>query len=214
VAKETWWNLPETKRERVLQAAMEEFGQRGFSAGSLNVIARQADIAKGSLFQYFDDKLDLFMTTVEATADRIQHAVLDGLDTEGDIGFFEILRAIIDRWLDYFRSHPVERAVGFAAANEIDPEARAALRTVTNTHYLEAFSPLLKRAVDRGEFFGDPEEFLAIVILLMRHLDSAPFIPYVDPVLGLYDRPPAEVREIAQRLVSALERAFATEKNR
>jgi AcrR family transcriptional regulator len=213
VAKETWWNLPEAKRERVLQAAMEEFGQRGFSAGSLNVIARQADIAKGSLFQYFDDKLDMFMTTVEAAADRIQHAILDGLDTEGDRKFFDILRAIIDRWLEYFRTHPVERAVGFAAANEIDPDARAALRTVTNSHYVEAFSPLLKRAVDRGEFVGDPDELLALLILLMRHLDSAPFIPYIDPVLGLYDRPPNEVREIAQRLVSAMERAFAKERS-
>lgn len=192
---------------------MEEFGQRGFSAGSLNVIARQADIAKGSLFQYFDDKLDMFMTTVEATADHIQHAILDGLDTEGDRKFFDILRSIIDRWLEYFRTHPVERAVGFAAANEIDPDARAALRTVTNSHYVEAFSPLLKRAVDRGEFVGDPDELLALLILLMRHLDSAPFIPYIDPVLGLYNRPPDEVREIAQRLVSAMERAFAKERS-
>jgi AcrR family transcriptional regulator len=192
---------------------MEEFGQRGFSAGSLNVIARQADIAKGSLFQYFDDKLDMFMTTVEVAADRIQHAILDGLDTEGEQRFFDLLRSIIDRWLEYFRTHPVERAVGFAAANEIDPDARAALRTVTNTHYVEAFSPLLKRAVDRGEFVGDPDELLALLILLMRHLDSAPFIPYLDPVLGLYDRPPDEVREIAQRLVSAMERAFAKEKS-
>jgi AcrR family transcriptional regulator len=192
---------------------MEEFGQRGFSAGSLNVIARQADIAKGSLFQYFDDKLDMFMTTVEVAADRIQHAILDGLNTEGDDKFFDLLRSIIDRWLEYFRTHPVERAVGFAAANEIDPDARAALRTVTNTHYVEAFSPLLKRAVDRGEFVGDPDELLALLILLMRHLDSAPFIPYLDPVLGLYDRPPDEVREIAQRLVSAMERAFAKEKS-
>jgi AcrR family transcriptional regulator len=210
VPKETWWNLPDSKRERVLEAAMEEFGQRGFSSGSLNVISRQAHIAKGSLFQYFDTKLDLFMTTVEAAADRIQHAILDDLDLE--VPFFDVLRAIIDRWLDYFRTHPVERGVGFAAANEIDPDARAALRTVTNTHYVDAFAPLLKRAIEGGEFAGSPEELLALVILVMRHLDSAPFIPYIDPVLGLYDRPPEEVREIAQGLVSALERAYAKEK--
>jgi AcrR family transcriptional regulator len=211
VAKETWWNLPEAKRQRVLEAAKDEFGQRGFSAGSLNVIARQADIAKGSLFQYFDDKMDLFTTTVEATADDIQHAILDGLDIDGDVQFFDLLRTIMDRWLDYFRDHPVERAVGFAAANEIDPDARAALRTVTNTHYVEAFAPLLKRAVDRGELVGDPDELLAIMILLMRHMNSAPFIPYIDGVLGLYEQSHEEVREIARRLISAMERAYAKE---
>jgi AcrR family transcriptional regulator len=213
VAKETWWNLPEAKRQRVLEAAKDEFGQRGFSAGSLNVIARQAGIAKGSLFQYFDDKMDLFTTTVEATADDIQHAILGGLDTDDDVAFFDLLRTIMDRWLDYFRDHPVERAVGFAAANEIDPDARAALRTVTNTHYVEAFAPLLKRGVDRGELVGDPDELLAIMILLMRHMNSAPFIPYIDGVLGLYEQSHEEVRDIARRLISAMERAYAKENN-
>ena len=45
---------------------MVEFGTRGFSAGSLNVIASQAGIAKGSLFQYFEDKLDFFVTICRA----------------------------------------------------------------------------------------------------------------------------------------------------
>ena len=49
----TWFNLDEGRRERVLRAAMAEFGSRGYSAGSLNVIAREAGVAKGSLFQYF-----------------------------------------------------------------------------------------------------------------------------------------------------------------
>jgi AcrR family transcriptional regulator len=157
--------------------------------------------------------MDLFTTTVEATADRIQRAVLEGLDTDGDVRFFDLLRTIMDRWLDYFRDHPVERAVGFAAANEIDPDARAALRTVTNTHYVEAFAPLLKRAVDRGELVGDPDELLAIMILLMRHMNSAPFIPYIDGVLGLYEQSHEQVREVARRLISAMERAYAKENN-
>src|SRR6195952_4627999 len=63
--KSTWDNLDETRRERVLEAAMAEFGRHGYSGGSLNIIAREAGVAKGSLFQYFDDKLDFFAHVAE-----------------------------------------------------------------------------------------------------------------------------------------------------
>src|SRR5438270_282822 len=114
---ETWWNLPSEKRERVTRAAMIEFGKRGFSAGSLNVIAREADIAKGSLFQYFDDKLDMFTTISEAGVETIRDAALDGIDVEND-EFFPALRHIVRNWLTFFSAHPIER--GFAYAADIE----------------------------------------------------------------------------------------------
>src|SRR6266568_4917386 len=60
VPTSTWFRLDGAKRERVLQAAMREFGEHGYSTGSLNTIAREAEIAKGSLFQYFSDKQEFF----------------------------------------------------------------------------------------------------------------------------------------------------------
>jgi AcrR family transcriptional regulator len=60
VPTSTWFRLDDDKRERVLHAAMQEFGEHGYSTGSLNTIAREAEIAKGSLFQYFADKQEFF----------------------------------------------------------------------------------------------------------------------------------------------------------
>ena len=56
----TWNRLPAARRDAIVAAAEAEFAENGFSRGSLNVIAREAGVAKGSLFQYFTDKLDLF----------------------------------------------------------------------------------------------------------------------------------------------------------
>jgi AcrR family transcriptional regulator len=147
---ETWWNLSAAKRDRITCAAKVEFAARGFSAGSLNVIAREAGIAKGSLFQYFDDKLDLFATICHADAESVATAALVGVDLER-MGYFEVLHRLIPNWLRYFRTHPVERAIAFAANNEIDAEARAAVRSVMNDRHREVFLPLAKRAADRGE---------------------------------------------------------------
>lgn len=213
MATGTWAKLPPAKQDRVLRAAMNEFGRRGFSAGSLNAIAREADVAKGSLFQYFDSKLDLYATVCSHLSEQIQDAVTAGVDPDGDEPFFTVLRRIVGNWLTYFRRHPECRAVAVAVNNEMDPEARAAVRSVANSRYVEALRPLVKKAVDRGELRpdADPDQLIAIVILLLRHLDSAPFYPHLDPILGLYEKSAREVRAVAMQLVDVLERAYAAE---
>lgn len=207
--RDTWLNLPEAKRTRILEASLAEFGARGFSAGSLNVIAREADIAKGSLFQYFADKLDMFATVTEAASSGIEQAVLVGVDLERD-AYFDALRMLVRNWLRYFRQHPLERGMAVAAANEIDPDARAAVQSVTNQHYVNVLEPLARRAEGRGELLPetDVDQLVAMTVLLLRHLNSAPFSPHIDPVLGLAEKGSRAVERIALDLVAGLERAF------
>ena len=209
--KETWWNLPDAKRDRIVHAAMVEFGAKGFSAGSLNVVAREAHIAKGSLFQYFTDKLDLFATVCEVGSDRIEREVLGSTTIDG-LPYFEMLRTVLPRWVRYFRSHPIEQSMSYAAANEIDADARAAVRGVANAHYVSVLRPLVAAAAARGEFRPGVEQdhVISMTVLLLRHLDSAPFDPDVDPVLGLVDRDPADVDRVVLELVGVLERGFSS----
>ena len=212
---ETWWNLPEEKRQRVTRAAMLEWGKRGFSAGSLNVIAREADIAKGSLFQYFDDKLDMYATICEAGIQTIRDAALDGVDVEND-EFFPALRRIVCNWLGFFSTHPVERGFAYAAGNEVDEDAGAAVRSVTSAHFVSELTPLVKGADARGEFAPGTkiDQVVAMVVLLLRHLDKAPYYAHVDPILDLTNKRQTEVERIALELVGALERAYGRPRKR
>ncbi len=206
---ETWWNLPEEKRRRITEVALAEFGSKGFSAGSLNVIAREAGIAKGSLFQYFDDKLDFFATIADAGSERIQAATVDREDL--DLPFFDLLRSIVVHWLQYFRDHPLEQGMAFAAGNEVDAQARQAVRSVANSRYAKAIRPLIERATTRGELRTDvdPDLVLSAITLVLRHLNTAPFDPVGDPVLPLHELPVAEVERIGREYIDVLERAFA-----
>ncbi|MDL2293057.1 TetR/AcrR family transcriptional regulator [Ruminococcaceae bacterium OttesenSCG-928-D13] len=56
---ERFLNLPAEKRERVLRAAVEEMARVPFSEVSINRIIQAAGIARGSFYQYFEDKNDL-----------------------------------------------------------------------------------------------------------------------------------------------------------
>lgn len=48
------------KRGRILEAALEEFAEKGFAAARMEDVARRAKVGKGTLYLYFDDKDALF----------------------------------------------------------------------------------------------------------------------------------------------------------
>ena len=58
---QTFFRLPSEKRERLTEAAWEEFTRVPFSEASINRIIRGAQIPRGSFYQYFEDKEDLFV---------------------------------------------------------------------------------------------------------------------------------------------------------
>jgi AcrR family transcriptional regulator len=164
------------RRERVLVAAMDEFGTHGYSTGSLNVIAREAGVAKGSLFQYFEGKLDLFAYVAEQTSLRVYAAMrpwLDGYD--GSTEFSRHLTDALEAWFDYFAGHPLERGVTAATNMELDPAVRNAVRAPVQDMYLAGLRPLVERAVETGDLRkgADVDALLSLLLVLLPHLALA-----------------------------------------
>ncbi|MHB9096098.1 MAG: TetR/AcrR family transcriptional regulator [Eubacteriales bacterium] len=54
-------NLKPEKQERIINAAIKEFAQKGFVNASTNEIVKAANISKGLLFHYFDNKKDFYL---------------------------------------------------------------------------------------------------------------------------------------------------------
>lgn len=57
-------NLDQARRDRLLEAAAEEFAAHGYDRASLNKIIERLGLSKGQLYYYFDDKADLFRTVL------------------------------------------------------------------------------------------------------------------------------------------------------
>lgn len=57
--KKTFYNLPEEKRQRIIDAILKEFSSSHPEKASINRIIKAANISRGSFYQYFDDKVDL-----------------------------------------------------------------------------------------------------------------------------------------------------------
>jgi AcrR family transcriptional regulator len=208
----TWARVDPARRAAIIEAAEDEFGAHGFSRGSLNVIARRAGVAKGSLFQYFADKRDLYAFITDIASQRVR-AYMEDLIREVDPSrpFFEFLTDMLDGWVAYYAEHPHERALHAAVSLEVDTEARVSVRGVSNRHYLEVLRPLVHAAQMRGDLRADADTdvLLSLLLMIFPHLALAPYMRGLDPVLGL-DEPSAEQPALAvRRLVAVLAAAFS-----
>jgi len=63
--KECFISLPSDKQERILAAALQEFSLHVYGDSSINQIIKEAGIPRGSFYQYFEDKEDLYFTVIE-----------------------------------------------------------------------------------------------------------------------------------------------------
>jgi AcrR family transcriptional regulator len=53
-------------RSRLLEAAAREFGRAGFERANVDAISLDAGYAKGTIYNYFSSKEDLFVAVVDA----------------------------------------------------------------------------------------------------------------------------------------------------
>lgn len=83
--KETFEKISDEKRVRILHVATMEFAEKGFSAANINVIAKNAGISIGSMYNYFASKEDLFLTVFDQGYQLLEKALVEISRMEGDI---------------------------------------------------------------------------------------------------------------------------------
>ncbi len=101
---ESFYKLKAIKRKAVLNAAIDEFVQYGFEKASTNSIAQEAGISKGSLFNYFKNKKQLFIYLIDYAITVIEK-LYDQIDlSEKDL--FKRLENIGLQKLEIQSAHP------------------------------------------------------------------------------------------------------------
>lgn len=98
--KSTFYNLSDEKKSRIFDAALQEFSVRTFSQASLNQIIKNADIPKGSFYQYFENKEDLYLYIMEAPAKEKIEIFNNLKETNPDADVFEVVMNATRRFLE------------------------------------------------------------------------------------------------------------------
>ncbi|MFO0580549.1 MAG: TetR/AcrR family transcriptional regulator [Polyangia bacterium] len=121
---DTFFGLPPARRERLVNEALIEFADRTYAEASLSQIARRARIAKGSFYQYFEDKLELYKWLLTEEVPRRKREFIDaGPGHRGT--FWTRLETHIERGMAFLVAHPRLARLSAAAA---DPTAQPEVR--------------------------------------------------------------------------------------
>jgi AcrR family transcriptional regulator len=78
----TFFNLPEEKKNKIIKAANKEFARVPLEQASIKNIVEDAEIARGSFYQYFEDKQDLFEYLMTLKIGNMQKNLLDMIERE------------------------------------------------------------------------------------------------------------------------------------
>jgi len=92
--KQTFFNLPEEKREKIINISLLEFAQHSYRAASVSRIVEKAGIAKGSMYQYFKNKKGLYLYLVDFVTNRKLSYLDRHLDSSIE-DFYELYKQMI-----------------------------------------------------------------------------------------------------------------------
>lgn len=99
-------SLAVEKKRAILDSAATEFATKGYEGASINRVIEDAGISKGTLYYYFDDKEDLFVTVLQEAMDRLMAGTgfpaLDGLSAKT---FWNAYRDFMMRSVEFLKDN-------------------------------------------------------------------------------------------------------------
>ncbi len=185
---------PRTERGRrtarkLLEAAAQEFGERGFHEAAITGITGRAGVALGTFYTYFESKEELFRALVRDMSHAVRSHVAGAVRGAGDRIAAE--RTGLAAFIAFTRRHP--------ELYRIIEEAQFVAEDVYREHYrsfAEGYARNLAAARARGEIAEGPDELRAWALIGMS--------VFLGMRYGLWneDMSPGEVADRAIDLVS------------
>lgn len=83
--------LDEDRRYAIMEASAQVFAEHGYHGASINQILQNANLSKGVAYYYFEDKADLFATTVEFYLQEIDTNIRDRINELTADNFWEMV---------------------------------------------------------------------------------------------------------------------------
>jgi AcrR family transcriptional regulator len=176
----------ETKRatrQRLLESAAAEFARAGLQRASVDEISLAAGLAKGTVYNYFASKEELFLAVVEEACARAADAA-----APAEASARERLLATLRAFVGWAREHEAFAQVlvreCLMGTPELYPRVIAA-----EAPYVDELTAILTAGVERGEVRRDtPAETLALALAgladlaLVRYWASGAGTPMLDEI--------------------------------
>jgi TetR/AcrR family transcriptional regulator len=211
----TFQNLPKDKRERIINVAAMEFGEKGYSGASINNLVERLKIAKGSIFQYFGDKKGLFLFIFDKKTDLVKKRLRVIRDNTGETELFLRLEKTLWAGITFLEDNPLIYRlylnVLFDSKIPFRDEILLSLRQYSYS-YLHS---LLKEAKTRGELRDglDIDKACFILDAIMDRFLQTHTIRHLDSGLKIYNADEETIKSWITALVDIIRNGIGKEKN-
>ena len=154
--KATFFNLDPKKRQRFIDAFLKEFTINTFDDASISKVLKSLGMAKGSFYQYFDDKLELFIYLRQYCAEVKMKYVAD-IRRENFADFWDYWRALYRFGVEFDTGHPEVSNFLYCLTHNVKSPSLVHLRDQWDNEIIQAMLHLLKPEIDNGHFRTDLE---------------------------------------------------------
>jgi AcrR family transcriptional regulator len=156
--------VEEFRIQTILDAAMRVIARKGLANASMQEIASEAGIAKGTIYLYFQNQQELLERTVDAALSRL----LTGLEgvLESDLPFRSRMEAFLRIQLEFLDSHQQFFRVLAASRYPVGTQPSRCTRTERPQyqHYHRKFSAFLSQAMEGGAVRSmDPDRLATFI---------------------------------------------------
>lgn len=139
-------------RQAIMQAAIKLFSEKGFEKTSIEELAREAGIGKGTIYGYFQTKSDILHAFCEDELEHLHQQLNANADKD-----IPILQQMVSIYMSEFRHIAENREFARLYMQETAFPRDSDLERNQKSHnvYFGMLFPLLQRAQDRGELRRD-----------------------------------------------------------
>ncbi|NLW23283.1 MAG: TetR/AcrR family transcriptional regulator [Tissierellia bacterium] len=161
------------RRDELINAALIEFGDKGYENASLNNILKEAGISKGTFYYHFKNKEDLYIYLCHILAQEKMdffNKYIDPHVFNRDI--FEILKVMIKAGIEFAYHKPEIAKFSNSFLKDINNPIFDKVRQKLDVKNIDYLNALLDRAYERGEVREDlPKKFVKNIInFLLNYL--------------------------------------------
>lgn len=174
------------KKERILQAAIQEFSCHGFTRANINVIAKEADVSVGSLYKYFNNKHDMYLYIISTTVEKLK-GILEDIIKEND-DLILTIRKIIRAIQTYSRTDENSTRLYNIMATEMNTELVLQLASQMEGATANVYAELIKKYQEAGHLRKDinPRYFAYFIDNIFMMLQFSYTCEYYKHRLKLY----------------------------
>ena len=175
--------VQEFRIQSIQEAAMRVIARKGMAAATMQEIAAEAGIAKGTIYLYFRDRDELVERTFDTAMTQLHGRLEAALQSQGS--FAARLRAMLAAKIDFFRENrEFFRLYMSLRLPEGTPQQQRRHKRICQPQYrarLALLASFLEAAMDRGEIRRmDPQRLALFLIegsnavVIDRVTDEAP----------------------------------------